>query len=87
MAAATTGDSETLNVYVADIGGGLLGRADLPRGYHNGRDFIDGMVILDASMPGGTAGKYSLGDTLPHGPVHARPGRPDERRLARLPRR
>ena len=65
-AALHTGDSETLNVYVADIGGGLLGWAYFPKGYNNGRDFIDGVVILDESMPGGTAGKYSLGDTLTH---------------------
>ncbi len=61
-----TGDSETLNVYAADIGGGLLGWAYFPKGYNNGRDFIDGVVILDESMPGGTAGKYSEGDTLTH---------------------
>lgn len=60
------GDSETLNVYAADIGGGLLGWAYFPKGYNNGRDYIDGVVILDESMPGGTAGKYSLGDTLTH---------------------
>lgn len=60
------GDSKTLNVYVADIGGGLLGWAYFPKGYNNGRDFIDGVVMLDESMPGGTAGKYSLGDTLTH---------------------
>lgn len=61
------GDSTTLNVYVADIGGGLLGWAYFPKGVtNNGRDFIDGVVILDESMPGGTAGKYSLGDTLTH---------------------
>ena len=60
------GDSRTLNVYVADIGGGLLGWAYFPKGYNNGRDFIDGVVMLDESMPGGTAGKYSLGDTLTH---------------------
>ena len=47
------GDSETLNVYAADIGGGLLGWAYFPKDYNNGRDYIDGVVILDESMPGG----------------------------------
>jgi hypothetical protein len=61
-----TGDARTLNVYAADIGGGLLGWAYFPKGYNNGRDFIDGVVLLDESMPGGTAGKYALGDTLTH---------------------
>ncbi|GAA4732519.1 hypothetical protein GCM10025782_34690 [Pedococcus ginsenosidimutans] len=61
-----TGDARTLNVYAADIGGGLLGWAYFPKGYNHGRDFIDGVVMLDESMPGGTAGKYSLGDTLTH---------------------
>jgi hypothetical protein len=61
-----TGDSETLHVYAADIGGGLLGWAYFPQGYNEGRDYIDGVVILDESMPGGTAGKYALGDTLTH---------------------
>ncbi|WP_299447372.1 zinc metalloprotease [uncultured Phycicoccus sp.] len=61
-----TGDATTLNVYVADIGGGLLGWAYFPKGYNKGRDFIDGVVILDESMPGGTAGKYAEGDTLTH---------------------
>jgi hypothetical protein len=60
------GDSTTLNVYSANIGAGLLGWAYFPKGYNNGRDFIDGVVMLDESMPGGTAGKYALGDTLTH---------------------
>jgi hypothetical protein len=60
------GDSRTLNVYAGDIGGGLLGWAYFPKGYNNGRDYIDGVVMLDESMPGGTAGKYALGDTLTH---------------------
>ena len=33
------GNSETLNVYAADIGGGLLGWAYFPQGYNNGRDY------------------------------------------------
>ncbi len=61
-----TGDARTLNVYAANIGGGLLGWAYFPKGYNHGRDFIDGVVMLDESMPGGTAGKYALGDTLTH---------------------
>ncbi len=68
-AALYEGTSETLNVYAADIGAGLLGWAYFPKGYNAGRDYIDGVVILDESMPGGTAGtgaKYGLGDTLVH---------------------
>jgi hypothetical protein len=60
------GDSETLNIYSADIGAGLLGWAYFPKDYNAGRDYIDGVVILDESMPGGTAGKYAEGDTLTH---------------------
>lgn len=67
------GDSETLNVYVADIGGGLLGWAYFPKAYNNGRDHIDGVVILDESMPGGVhpddptrSWPYGEGDTLTH---------------------
>jgi hypothetical protein len=65
-AALYEGDARTLDVYAANIGGGLLGWAYFPKGYNHGRDFIDGVVILDESMPGGNVGKYSLGDTLTH---------------------
>lgn len=61
-----TGDSETLNVYVGDLGGGLLGYAYFPKDYSNGRDYVDGVVMLDESMPGGTAAPYNQGDTLTH---------------------
>ncbi len=61
-----TGDSETLNVYVGELRGGLLGYAYFPKGYNNGRDYVDGVVILDESMPGGTASPYDQGDTLTH---------------------
>lgn len=65
-AALHEGDQSTLNVYAADIGGGLLGWATFPDGYKPQQSFMDGVVILDESMPGGDAGKYSLGDTLTH---------------------
>ena len=62
------GDATTLNVYVANIGGGLLGWAYFPKGYNNGRDFIDGVVMLDESMPGGHPDRQVRreGDTLTH---------------------
>ncbi len=67
------GDSRTLNIYSASIGDNLLGWAYLPNGIDDKRRFIDGVVILDESMPGGTAGtnaKYGLGDTLVHETGH-----------------
>ncbi len=70
------GDSETLNVYTADIGGGLLGWAYFPKDYNKGHAWRDGVVILDESMPGGSLNyprdegdvvdSYSQGDTLTH---------------------
>ena len=47
------GDSTTLNVCTANIGGGLLGWAYFPRDCNDGRDTSDGVVILDVSMLGG----------------------------------
>ena len=59
------GDSETLNVYSANIGAGLLGWAYFPQSYNGGAGATrDGVVILDESMPGGTATPYNGGDTL-----------------------
>ena len=64
-AALYEGDATTLNVYMANIGDGLLGWAYFPKGYNNGRDFIDGVVMLDESMPGGVnpATRASPGST------------------------
>ncbi len=62
-AATRVGGKNTLNVWTANIGDDLLGWATFPK---KSLDTNDGVVILDESMPGGTAGKYSLGDTLPH---------------------
>ena len=63
------GDSETLNVYSANIGAGLLGWAYYPKGYNNGRDYIDGVVTrrVDARRAGrGRAVEVRPGDTLTH---------------------
>jgi hypothetical protein len=60
------GDESTLNIYVANIGGGLLGWATFPQEITDKNLFEDGVVILDESMPGGNTGIYSGGDTATH---------------------
>ncbi len=59
------GGPETLNIYSANIGGGLLGWATFPRATHRTRS-DDGVVMLYSSLPGGTAAPYNLGDTATH---------------------
>jgi hypothetical protein len=60
------GGPSTLNIYVANIGGGLLGWATFPEADYGNGLFYDGVVILDESMPRGTAVPYNLGDTATH---------------------
>lgn len=59
------GGAATLNVYIAGIGGGLLGWATFPWWY-SGDPQDDGVVLLNGSIPGGSAAPFNLGDTLVH---------------------
>jgi hypothetical protein len=54
--------STHLNIWVCEIGGGILGYAQFP----GGSSATDGVVLLHSSLPGGSSAPYNLGRTATH---------------------
>jgi hypothetical protein len=59
------GDAGTLNIYLNKPGDGALGWATFPQSYHD-RSRLDGVVIHQESLLGGSIAAYNLGDIVPH---------------------
>ena len=62
------GTSRDLNIYTSSPGGGLLGWATFPWDFDtktNGAK-LDGVVVLNQSLPGGSAAPYNQGDQAVH---------------------
>jgi pregnancy-associated plasma protein-A len=63
--ALRNGGANVLNVYTANVGGGLLGFASWPWDYADNPK-LDGVVLLYSTLPSGLATPYNLGHTAVH---------------------
>ncbi|GHC94308.1 zinc metalloprotease [Nocardiopsis terrae] len=59
------GGAETLNVYTAELGSGLLGYSTFPQD-HSARPDQDGVVLAHDSLPGGGRDRFDEGHTGTH---------------------
>ncbi len=57
--------ANNLNIYTCNPSGGILGYAYLPCGTVGG-SYLDGVVLLYSTLPGGGAAPYDEGDTATH---------------------
>ncbi len=57
--------ANNLNIYTCSPTGGILGYARFPDSYPED-SHMHGVVMLDESLPGGSAAPYNLGDTATH---------------------
>jgi pregnancy-associated plasma protein-A len=60
------GSCDDLNIYTANLQGGLLGWSYFPSSCSGRNVYLDGVVVLDQSLPGGDAVPYDKGDTATH---------------------
>ncbi len=59
------GSADDLNIYFNNMGGGLLGWATFPSDYKK-KPSMDGVMILNETVPGGSLDPYNEGDTGTH---------------------